>query len=202
MQYRYVSAFVYPVGFPLDTISDLIWLGNYLRNTMLQGLRILSVLCTRTYGLYMGFRSSVRAHILSTSYAQQTYVRTHDKYVRTHARIDYVRFNVCDPLMSWSPTNVMSGSPTNLLSCLVVAICRKGTCAMIKIGTNNTVPIPGQFLIRQLQSCIGSQLWQHQFPSVVKLPPNVGHHGFCYSLCALSRLHQHIRTRLHLASPG
>ena len=97
MQYRYVSAFVYPVGFPLDTISDLIWLGNYLRNTMLQGLRILSVLCTRTYGLYMAFRSSVRTHILSTSYAQQTYVRTHDKYVRTHARIDYVRFNVCDP---------------------------------------------------------------------------------------------------------
>ena len=115
MQYRYVSAFVYPVGFPLDTISDLIWLGNYLRNTMLQGLRILSVLCTRTYGLYMAFRSSVRTHILSTSYAQQTYVRTHDKYVRTHARIDYVRFNACDPLMSWSPTNVMSLRPPDVL---------------------------------------------------------------------------------------
>ena len=129
-------------------------------------------------------------------------IRTHDKYVRTYAGRGYVRFNVCEPLMSWSPTNVLSGSPTNLLSCLVVAICRKGTCAMIKIGTNNTVPIPGQLLIRQLQSCIGNQLWQHQFPSVVKLPPNVGHHGSCYSLCAPPRLHQHIRTRLHLASPG
>ena len=133
-------------------------------------------------------------------------IRTHDKcvrtYVRTHVEATYVRFNVCEPLMSWSPTNVLSGSPTNLLSCLVVAICRKGTCAMIKIGTNNTVPIPGQLLIRQLQSCIGNQLWQHQFPSVVKLPPKAGRHGFCYSLCARVRLHQHIRTRLHLASPG
>ena len=171
-------------------------------NAMLQGLSILSVLCTRTHGLYTGVRSNVRAHILNTSYAQQTYVRTINTYVRTYARRGYVQFNVCEPLMSWSPTNVLSGSPTNLLSCLVVAICRKGTCAMIKIGTNNTVPIPGQLLIRQLQSCIGNQLWQHQFPSVVKLPPKAGRHGFCYYLCARVRLHQHIRTRLHLASPG